>query len=231
MKVLGMVVAVLAMAVTANGAFTWSDGFESGDVSAWNGGWLANGGSVVTSGAGGLLPRTGNYMATLSAGTQGWGILDAYYPDDPMQGTFTGYMARSADLSPSQIVGMVIWSADDGQSVAVQVTETGAVRYRYGGGLVYTGDILEPGEWLKVSMYSGPQGSLISINDVEYAATQTNKYWQHVFSFNEFFIGSAWTNVGADQWYFDDFSIVPEPTSIALLSLGVVSLLRRKKVS
>ena len=233
MKISRVIIMVLAMAAIANGStVVWSDGFESGNFSGWNAGTAGTTPSVVTSGDGGaLLPHSGNDMMVLGDAPFGYGLVQNNLSAPVSGATFTGYIARSSVLTqnPAQLVGFWV-GASSGQSLFVQVDNTGAVLYRYGGDTQETGVTLAAGEWLKASVYAGPEGALISINDVAYPPA-FSPYWDAAFDIKGAWAGSGWGNAGG-QWYYDDCSVtvVPEPTTIALLGLGVVSLLRRKKV-
>ena len=62
---LGLVVIAWASAGSALGA-GWSDGFESGDFSAWDGTWHPGTPPSVVTSLPGLTPRTGQFMARLA---------------------------------------------------------------------------------------------------------------------------------------------------------------------
>lgn len=214
-------------------AAVWSDGFESGDVSNWNPGWGGAAGSVVSSLNGGvLLPRSGNYMATTandpygSTGTSLWQTFAT-----PLSGyTLTAYMALTG-VFPEASAGAaarIAVHASTGHFVSViikpnptdpnhPVSTYGIVHFttdhtedgdwgapEFPEGTPIT---VQPGEWLRVDLYGGPEGMIMVIGG-RYVVR--NPYvgggWDAGHDIQSVWFGGSW---GVIPGGYDDFIVTP----------------------
>lgn len=225
-------------------AAVWSDGFESGDVSHWSPGWGGKPGSVVSSLNGGvLLPRSGNYMATTAIdpyGQTGTSLWQTFAT--PLSGyTLTAYMALSGDFSVfgAHATVRIGATASSGSFVSVTIkpgpTDPNNPVPTYG--IVhYTTDhsqdswgapefpegtpiTVQPGEWLRVDLYGGPEGMIMVVGG-RYVVR--NPYvgggWDAGHDIEYVWFGGSW---GVVPGGYDDFIVTPGLPDAAPISCEV----------
>lgn len=209
MKKAMLTAVVLAFAMSANAAYVFED-FESyADTAAMNAAWVPHsGGAAVTQTL--VVEGENQFMQVeYATGGVGWAqtrqVLDgAVWQSHGVNLTYPGFTGVSLDLNVTDRGGRLYFLMIDcwGDTVLRYYFSDGAPTPLTNGWVNYTFDFAD---------------TLLSGKNLE------NVYWFAVGS------GSNYSDHPIGVFLVDNITLIPEPASLAILGLGSVALLKRRK--